>query len=59
MLGKKSREGTGFLGGRAVHAQIMEINEQETRREKNPGELGAGSFRAKSPINWNSLTGMN
>lgn len=59
MLGKKSREGTRFLGGRAVHAQVMGIHEEETCREKDPGKLGAGKFRIKSPIKWNSLTGVN
>lgn len=59
MLGKKSREGTRFLGGRAMQAQVMGIHEEETRGEKDPGKLGAGRFRTKSPIKWNSLTGVN
>lgn len=35
--------------------QVMGIHEEETRREKDPEGLGAGRFRTKSPIKWNSL----
>lgn len=51
MLGKKSREGTRFLGGRAVHAQVMGIHEEETRREKDPEGWEQGGLEPNLPLN--------